>query len=52
LNFNPDYQQARKTILNYLLSHGPGRASHKPESIARGIPQYAGLELSRAEEVA
>jgi nitrate/nitrite transport system ATP-binding protein len=52
LNADPNYQHARKTILNYLLSHGPGHASSKASAIPREIPQYAGLELSRAEEVA
>jgi nitrate/nitrite transport system ATP-binding protein len=53
LNFDPAYQQARKGILNYLLSHGPGRGgSPGTARPTRGSPQYAGLELSGAEEVA
>lgn len=53
LNFEPAYQHARKAILNYLLSHGPG--THAAGRAVPSVPcpdaQYAGLELSRAEEV-
>ena len=54
LNFDPDYQQTRKAIITFLLNNGPGRSSHgsRGPSPSRKIPQYAGLELSRAEEVA
>ena len=52
LNFDPNYQHARKAILNYLLSHGPGNSAGRTAPPARGIPQYAGLELSSTEEVA
>ena len=52
LNFDPNYQHARKAILSYLLSHGPGSGAARTPGPARGIPQYAGLDLSRTEEVA
>ena len=49
LNFNPDYQQARKAILTYLLSHGPGQRSQS--AVPRTLQPLA-FSLQASEEVA
>lgn len=49
LNFDPSYQQARKQILTYLLSHGPG---HRRPSGVRPALQPLAFGLQPSREVA
>jgi len=49
LNFNPDYQHARKAIISYLLNNGPGQ---RPRSAVPPVLQPLAFSLQPSEEVA
>jgi len=48
LNFDPNYQHARKQILTYLLSHGPG---HRTSTVRPALQPLA-FSLQPSQEVA